>query len=385
MHDNGMTIKRNRMCSMALFFTRGVSLRSWDEAGLFEREVALYRRLQSRGVKVIFITYGDATDLDYRTRIPGISICCNRWNLPDQWYARLIPWLHRKALKTADLVKTNQTYGAEIALAAAQYWHKPLLARCGYMWSDFNVLECGADSLQATHSLSIESKVFHAADGIVVTTSAMRANIETRFSGLGKKITVIPNYVDTDIFAPAITSNNDDRKRLCFVGRLEPQKNIAVLIQAVNDLDVDLDIIGQGVLHDQLRTIAASNPRINFLGTISHTMLPGVLRSCSVFILPSLYEGHPKSLLEAMACGLPVIGTDVPGIKEVVNHGNTGWLCKTDAGSIREAIQTVLSDTTLQQQLGNNASRYISEHNALERIVETELETYHRILGTGRD
>lgn len=358
-------------------------MRAWDDAGMFEREVALYRHLQLRGVKITFVTYGDRTDLNHQNRIPGIKICCNNWNLPDWLYAKLIPWLHGSALKTVDLIKTNQTKGADVALEAAQYWNKPMLARSGYMWSEFSIIEHGVDSQVAEQSLTIEDKVFHAADGVVVTTSTMRAAIQARFPELNAKVTVIPNYVDTNHFNPASTVKDYGRKRLCFVGRLDQQKNIKVLIEAVSDLDVDLDIIGQGVLYAQLSSIAVTNPRIRFLGALTHKQLPDVLRSCSVFILPSLYEGHPKVLLEAMACGLPVIGTDVPGIKEVISHGVNGWLCKPDADSIRQAIQTVLADTALQKMLGSNAYRYVEENCSLKNIVETELNLYRKIVDKG--
>jgi glycosyltransferase involved in cell wall biosynthesis len=369
--------------SVALFFTQGVSLRAWDDAGMFEREVALYRHLQSRGVKIVFVTYGDRTDLDYQNRIPGIKICCNNWKLPDWLYAKLIPWLHSNALKTVDLIKTNQTKGADIALETAQYCNKPMLARCGYMWSEFSALEQGVDSQIVAQSLAIECKVFRAADGIVVTTSAMRAAVQARFSELNDKVSVIPNYVDTDHFNPALTAKDYGQPRLCFVGRLDQQKNIKALIEAVSDLDIDLDIIGQGVLYAQLSSIAAMNPRIRFLGAIPHKQLPDILRSCSAFILPSLYEGHPKVLLEAMACGLPVIGTDVSGIKEVITHGQNGWLCKPDADSIREAIQNVLADTALQKMLGSNAYRYVEGNYSLKNIVETELNLYRKIVDKG--
>lgn len=368
--------------SMVLFFTRGISLRSWDEAGMFEREVALYRRLQSRGVKVTFITYGDGTDLHFQNRIPGIRICCNCWNLPERLYAKLIPWLHRKALKTADLVKTNQTCGADIALAAARFLNKPLLARCGYMWSKNAIFEHGGDSDRARESLAVEGEAFCTADFVAVTTHSMRSSILERFPGLESKVVVIPNYVDTELFTPT-RHGTVPRPRLCFVGRLEQEKNLEELISAVRGLDIELEIIGCGTLHNKLAAMIASNSQIRLVGVVPHNLLPDHFHKCALFILPSLYEGHPKSLLEAMSCGLPVIGTDVSGINEIINHGQNGWLCKPNADSIREAIQDVLADTALQERLGKNACRYVTDNFSLERIVEMELDIYRNTLRKG--
>lgn len=367
--------------SVALFFTRGVSLHSWYQAGLFEREVALYRRLQSNGVKVTFITYGDSADLQYEGLLPGITICCNRFGIPDWLYARLINQLHRKHLLAADLIKTNQTIGADVALLAAVRLRKPLISRCGYLLSEFAACQFGADSRQAVQARELEDKVFGSADAIVVTTPAMKDSVLNRQKNAGTKIEVIPNYVDMTIFSPTDKLLDTLLPRLCFVGRLEPQKNIEALIEAVNGTDTYLDIIGQGEMADALANAAVGNTRISFHGPIPNKSLPQYILRSSAFILPSLYEGHPKVLIEAMACGVPVIGADVPGINAVIRHGENGWLCRTDASSIREAIQTVLSDTALQQRLGSNAHRYVMEHYDLDKVVEMELDVYRRILG----
>ena len=79
------------------------------------------------------------------------------------------------------------------------------------------------------------------------------------------------------------------------------------------------------------------------------------LNRASAFILPSKYEGHPKSLIEAMSCGLPCIGSNVVGIKEDIRHKETGYLCNTDYQSIAEAIDIVLSDESLQRYMGTQS------------------------------
>jgi glycosyltransferase involved in cell wall biosynthesis len=370
--------------ALVLFFTRGVSLRVWDKSGMFEREVSLYRRLQQAGVSVTFVTYGDKNDMDYQDRIPGIIICCNRWKLSEYWYGRLIPWLHRKALKSADLIKSNQMCGADLALAAARHWNKPFLARCGYMWSKNMALEFGRDSERALDSLAVEENVYRSADGITVTTNSMRAGILERFPGLERKIAVIPNFVDTSLFKPA-RHELSSRPLICFVGRLEQEKNLEALIEAVAGLDVELEIIGSGTLHDKLAAMSVGTPHIRLAGTVPNNRLPDHFHRSALFILPSLYEGHPKTLLEAMACGVPVIGSDVTGINEVITHGQNGLLCATDAASIRQAIKDLLADTALRERLGNNACRYVSEHFSLDRIVEMELQVYRHAISKGRN
>ena len=98
--------------------------------------------------------------------------------------------------------------------------------------------------------------------------------------------------------------------------------------------------MGNGALGDLLREeVNLRRLPVCLLGNVLHRLLPEILNSGALVILPSHYEGYPKTVLEAMACGLPVIGTDVRGIRELIRHGVTGWLCGTDSASIRAAIQ----------------------------------------------
>ncbi len=365
--------------NLVLFFTRGVSLRTWYDVGMFDREVALYRRLQEQGIHISFITYGDSSDLEFSNLVPGIKICCNRWGLKRHWYDRLVTLLHWRSLKKSHILKTNQMSGADIALLAAQRYKKPLIARCGYMWSKNTILECGAHSPEAIYSLQVEDRVCNYADRIVVTSNDMVNRIQKRFPQVIDKTIIIPNYVDTGLFSPTDQSSGQPF-RLCFVGRLSPEKNIESMIQAVDGLDVELDIIGQGPLRESLELLAQNNKRIRFLGRIENNQLPDYLRKASAFILPSHYEGHPKTLIEAMACKLPVIGTDVSGINEIINHGENGLLCQTDPQSIRSTIQKLESDRDLQLRLAERARQFALEHYALDKIVEKERELYHEVL-----
>jgi glycosyltransferase involved in cell wall biosynthesis len=358
---------------LVLFFTRGISLRAWDKMGMFEREVVFYRRLQEHGAQVSFVTYGDGRDLDYAERIPGIRILCNRWGLPNRYYERWLPWLHAPWLRAADIIKTNQMKGAEVALRAARRWGKPLIARCGYMWSDL-AAHSGTERIgEAEQARQIEDLVLKAADRVVVTTPAM-ANYAVRQYGLPEsKVKVIPNYVLTDLFSPG--GVNSIPNRLCFIGRLEAQKNPLTLIEACTGLDVELVMVGDGPLREAIEQKANRiGAKVQLLGNQPHARLPDILRQSSLFLLVSPHEGHPKALLEAMACGLPVIGADTPGIREVIKHRETGYLCGTTPVEIRQAIVEVMGDQELRAKMGRQARQFVVEHLSLHRILNIELD-----------
>ena len=109
---------------LGLFFTRGVSLKTWDMVGNLDREIAIYLRMIAAGNRVTFVTYGDSGDLKYSERLQGIGIACNEQGLDLERYESYLPDIHGKMLQTLDLIKTNQTYGAEIGLGSCQYFRK---------------------------------------------------------------------------------------------------------------------------------------------------------------------------------------------------------------------------------------------------------------------
>jgi glycosyltransferase involved in cell wall biosynthesis len=362
---------------LALFFTRGVSLRTWDEAGILEREASLYLRFKSEGISSSFITYGDVSDLSYADRIPGIEILCNRWGLPAHLYEIGMPLLHARRLLHSDVIKTTQTSGAHTALCAAYLWHKPLIVRCGYMWSLNAARQHGPNSRSARLGRWLEFFAFNLARRIVVTAPAMQCDIVQRFPRLDGRVIVIPNYVDTGRFYPK--PDEQRQGEVIFVGRLSAEKNLSALLEAIQPLDVNLTVIGNGPLRAELESRFSLGDRVCWQGNVPNQELPRYLNRSCLFVLPSLYEGHPKAIIEAMACGVPVIGADSPGIRDLIHHGETGWLCDTDSNSIRLAIQEMMAQPLLRDRLARNALQYVWEHFALDRILKIEIELLRQV------
>lgn len=169
---------------------------------------------------------------------------------------------------------------------------------------------------------------------------------------------------------------------LTYVGRLSREKNLEQLLQAARDTSATLRMIGSGPERDRLRArFQDLEHKVDWIGRVKNEELPDHIRSSRVFVLPSLYEGHPKSLLEAMSCGRAVLGTDVVGIQDVIQHGETGWLCKTDATSLAAGITKLLGDASLRKRLGSAARKHVAADLSLERIVELENQVLERVLG----
>jgi glycosyltransferase involved in cell wall biosynthesis/2-polyprenyl-3-methyl-5-hydroxy-6-metoxy-1,4-benzoquinol methylase len=366
---------------LGVFLTRGMSLAAWDAVGMLQREMALYRRLAERGVRVTIVSYGGADDLRYAAQFPGIGLCVNASGIDQATYEDTIEHIHATVLAQVDVFKSNQMNGADVAVRVARHFSKPVIARCGYLWSTFAGRESGPGSDTARHARAIEDAAFATADRIVVTTAAMAADVAGRFPEAADRIMVTPNYVDTDLFVPA--PNHKKQWDLLFIGRLTAQKNLELLLDVVNALPVRLAVIGQGPMEASYRTHPASvSGKVDWLGRIPSEELPSHMHRSRVFVLPSLYEGHPKTLLEAMGAGMPVVGTNVPGIADVVRHEETGLLAAPETVALATVIVRVLADDVLAQRLGEAARQFIIETCSLTHIVERELGLLNELAST---
>ena len=225
-----------------------------------------------------------------------------------------------------------------------------------------------------------EKLAYMVADKVITTTKEDENYIVWRYGIDSRRIAVIPNWIDTRLFRP-MDEVEKERGRIIFVGRLERQKNILALVKAVKTIpDVKLYIFGSGSLETEVRQEIEGFENIRLMGVIPHEKLPEELNKSEIFILPSLYEGHPKTLLEAMACGLPVIGSDVEGIRGIIEDGFNVVLCGLDSESIREKILLLASDRGLRERLGRAARRYVVENFSFEKLFLRELEVHRELL-----
>ncbi len=364
---------------LVLFLSRSTPLRRWHKKGIFSREIAIYKALAQEIGKVSIVTSGGADELDFQTDLGKIEIIYNRWRLPANVFSLLAPFLHGKRLSQATIFKTNQLDGAWTAIIAGKLYRKPVILRAGYLWSkNYHRTNPG---LRSALIKRIEAICVNNSSALIVTTDAIKRFFNHANAINRDRIFVIPNYVDIELFTvqkeiPKIPG------RICFIGRLSPEKNLYLLIQAIASIrGISLEIIGEGSQYDELSRIAESEKAdVSFTGSVFHAELYKKINQAEIFILPSKFEGHPKALIEAMACGAAVIGTDVEGIQDIIIHRQTGLLCKPTVESIRTAILELYSTPELRQQLGRNARQFAVENFDLLQITSKEIETYRVVI-----
>jgi glycosyltransferase involved in cell wall biosynthesis len=219
--------------------------------------------------------------------------------------------------------------------------------------------------------------------GRIVVPSASVATAARDWAGVpAEKIVVIPNAVDVP--AGAATPRGEPRPpyRVGFIGRLHPVKRVPDLLRALAQLPRDyatLDVFGDGPARPEIESA------IGALGIADRVTLHGsvpradeALASMDVLVLPSEAEGLPVVPIEAMAAGVPVVATDVPGTRDVVRHESTGLLVPSgDPPSLARAIRRVLDDPKLRESLIAAGKRAAAERFAWPAV----LEQYRQVLG----
>lgn len=364
--------------TLALFFSKGMSLKQWDDLGMLERELLLYKELSNYFCRIYFFTYGDHNEMQYQKYLPdNIRICPKTNKLPLKLYSILLPFFYVKEIRRSDILKTNQMSGAWAAVVAKWISGAKLVVRCGYEWLE--VMERRKYSFWSLKLAAfLENLAYKSADMVVFSNEADKEFARKRFSLGADTLVIIPNFVNSELFKPSALAK--EKGRIIFIGKLEDQKNVFQLIEAVSTLEARLIIIGNGSLRGALEKFAKDkNAPVEFWGNIPNSRLPEELNKSELFILPSLYEGHPKVLLEAMSCGLPCIGTNVKGINSVIRHKKDGYLCEIGVENIRVAIQEVLDDNQLMSCIGSNARETVLNSFGLQKIVQMELDIYKTI------
>ena len=175
-----------------------------------------------------------------------------------------------------------------------------------------------------------------------------------------------------------------EKIRIINVGRYTPVKNQLALIEAVSrlheeDSRIELDIYGDGPLKEQI------NQRLKELNTADYIKENGLtdnilekLIHADIFVLPSIYEGMPMTIIEAMAVGLPVIGSKVGGIPDMIRDGENGLLCGTDIDSIELTIRKIINDNQQRENIAKNALERVKDFSA-EQMAKSYIKIYSNL------
>ncbi|MFA6197905.1 MAG: glycosyltransferase family 4 protein [Patescibacteria group bacterium] len=196
---------------------------------------------------------------------------------------------------------------------------------------------------------------------------------------------IIPNGVDLDFYSPFLERPSDFR--ILYVGRLHAVKNIPILIEAFAKFvsagvpNAKLTLTGDGpellALKRQVQKLGLEQA-VNFTGHLSKDRLRDEYRNCSVFTLLSAGEGMSNTLLEAMACGTPILTTRTGGAAQLVDASN-GWIVsEANTATVSEAIKLIYQSRAVLQSMGQ-ASRAKAETLSWANTAKQYANLYHRM------
>jgi len=221
-----------------------------------------------------------------------------------------------------------------------------------------------------------------------VFTQAKQIQVISRFlkewaEQMGSKVVpeIVPNGVDTDVFVPGTQARKKEEFRLITTSRLVPKNGVDLVIEAMSQLpeNVYFDIVGDGFQREMLEKRVQElglQKRIIFHGQKEKGDVVNLLQSADVFIRPSRSEGLGNSFLEAMAIGLPIIGTQVGGIPDFLfdpkTHGDkaTGLFCDAESSaSVAVCVKRLMTDSILYEQLHVNAATLVQEGYTWDKVA----------------
>jgi glycosyltransferase involved in cell wall biosynthesis len=231
--------------------------------------------------------------------------------------------------------------------------------------------------LQKMYLRSIGCAILSAADRVICLTRSNVREIE-RLGCPSSKIALVPNAIDTDLFRPS-----DDRKDnlVVWVGRFVPEKDVESIIEAacvtVKKLpETKFLLIGYGPGKMKLEGLAKRRGLLQrnlvITGPLERERIAEILARATLFVFPSIKEGMPLALLEAMACGLPSIVADFDGVEDIVTHKQTGYTVqRQNPAQLSEGIIELLGDKDSRRFLGANARNRILKSNSWEIMTKT--------------
>jgi glycosyltransferase involved in cell wall biosynthesis len=292
--------------------------------------------LKDAGVKVILTLH------DYKLVCPNYLMLkgddiCNKCNGKKFWNAILYKCCDGKYLKS-------------LLLSIEAHWHQ--------FYKTYEMVDC------------------------IICPSHFLADLVSRTRGMGDKITVLPNGIDTSDYSVS----GIDKNYVLYLGRLSKEKGIKLLLDAYHDLscsktsgfpdDFTLKIAGAG---DQFDTLKNQYKGPQFYGHQTGPGLRRLISESSFIVVPSqCYENCSMAVLESMACGKPVIASNLGGLPEQIEHGKTGLLFEVnDLEKLKEGMVLLAGNPQLRRDMGLAARNRCEEEFSFEGHAKRLLELYH--------
>ena len=368
--------------------TCGVSIDLWKKTGLLSRELGYYASLSKKTGDLSFLTYDGRVDNEQKLIEPYLPKSTVFAGLA----SHLVPYRFGAVLssffscflplgkfKTVGLIRSNQFYGSWSGLILAKRLKVPFILRCGYVYSQHYEKGHSKHLVRVWLVKKLEKYVANSSDAIIVTYENAKKYFIEEHAVHPDRITVLGNPIDTDLFHPI--SEVEKTGDVISIGRLEDQKNYFALIEACKNAGLKLTLLGKGSLKEKLENFAKEiQAQVDFLPPVPNEEIPLILAKHKIFVLPSFYEGNPKSLLEALSSGIPCIASDISENRLIIENGTHGLLCTTDSKSISESLIKLIADQNLMSKISTEGRKKILDSYSQRIIAEKEALIHDSLL-----
>lgn len=351
---------------LGLILAIGESLEDFNSKGQLKRLVNYNIHKYSQSFEKVYIfSYGRQ-----KFNLPdNCTVITNNLNLHRYIYALLLPIINFKYIKQCDVIRGLQLTGGIPAIVSKILLQKKFVINFGYDYVQIARIE--KKYLQSFFYNIIQYPILKLADSIIVPSKATLKTIGKRYRN---KTVYIPNGVDTKLFFP-IKKTETKKISIVFIGRLEVQKNLHSLLNALSMLKNPFSItfFGEG---SEKKNLTAHAKRLHLhlkiKKPVDYKKVAKILRESDIFILPSLKEGSPKILLEAMASGCAIVASDISQITEIAENGKSALLCYPDSKNLAKKIN-ILKNFKIRQNLGLNARKAVEQNYEINKVLNEEI------------
>lgn len=307
-----------------------------------------------------------------------------------------------------DLVHSHYWMSGIAAEKLKTDWQIPMVHMFHTLVMMKNRIARSPEEMEGEYRLDGEKRVLQAADQVIAATLAEQSQLEFLYKANSRKLTVIPPGVDTARFYPipqdearAVIDVPANKRMLLYVGRIEPLKGVDTLLRAISSMQNEwesacapfsLVIIGgdpdasqQDMTSEMTRLqIMAHDLNIKdvvlFLGKRSQESLPYYYSAADVVVVPSHYESFGMVALEAMACGTPVVASQVGGLAFLVQDGITGFVVPDgEPDLLGQRLARLICDAELREKLGYQGA-VVAQSYSWEKITAQIIQVYERML-----